>query len=69
MACPWLHDLGEKKGKWKKLCDANKSTLENFHGMSMTAWSRKKNENEKKYMMMWHIIPCHINLGPHISMF
>jgi len=19
-------------------------------------------------MMMWHIMPCHINLGPHISM-
>jgi hypothetical protein len=28
---------------------------------------QKKNE-EKSYMMMWRIIPRHINLGPRISM-
>jgi hypothetical protein len=25
-------------------------------------------QNKKGYMMMSHVIPHHINLGPHISM-
>jgi len=25
-------------------------------------------QEKKGYMITWHIIPCHINLGPYISM-
>jgi hypothetical protein len=30
--------------------------------------SQGEKNKEKSYMMMWHVIPSHINLGPCISM-
>jgi hypothetical protein len=39
MACPWLQDLEKKKENGKKLYDAKKNILKNFHGMSMIPWS------------------------------
>jgi hypothetical protein len=30
--------------------------------------TQKNKKNKKNYMMMWNVIPHHINLGPRIPM-
>jgi hypothetical protein len=30
--------------------------------------STSKKRGKNNYIIMWYIMPCHVNLGPHISM-